>query len=100
MSYWRGMMNWPVVPSWRCQTCGAEVWYLEWGLQNGECRCSQCHTKYYMRAEDGQPVMVPICLLKPEYVESAKRAWEELYIMVDEVTDSQWIELGVPEQKE
>lgn len=100
MSYWKGMMHWPVVNDWKCQTCEAEVWYLEWGLQNGLCRCSQCHTNYFMRTEDGQPVTTPICLLKSEYVEPAKKAWRELSIPVNEVTDSQWIELGVPEQKE
>ena len=92
--YWGDQMNWHIVKDWKCQTCGAEAYYLEWGIVNGLCRCSQCHTHYMMR--DGTEVVdTPIVQLRPEYVEAAKVAWKTLGKNVDEVTDDEWEALGV-----
>lgn len=92
MDYWEGRMDWPLAEGWVCETCGERT-ELTWGLVNGICRCSQCHTEYSMRdwdKEERPPVTVPISRLKKEYKEVAKRLWSTLRKPVDEATDEEW----------
>lgn len=101
MDYWRGMVDWPIEADWACETCGTKPHFivagfaiscgLEWGIQHGICRCSQCHTQYNMRP-DGNIVTVPVNRLKDEYKEPARWAWNEWEIPNDELTDKQWDE--------
>jgi hypothetical protein len=89
MDEWRGYMNWPLVESWRCETCGSSG-PLIWGLQHGICRCDVCHTHYDMRDKNESRVETPICLLKPEYNLAARVGWEHLRIPLDKFDDEQW----------
>lgn len=95
MSYWYGMMNWPLKTGWRCQTCGTPgAGWLEWGIVHGVCRCAKCHTQYTMRDDKSRQVSEPICLLKPEFVEPAKEAWKALGKPLDELTEEEWAAYG------
>lgn len=88
MEYWQGLMNWPIDRKWKCETCGTNTG-LEWGLVHARCRCNQCHTQYHMR-DDKEILTWPKCMLKDEYKEPAKLAWERFATPVDELTDEQW----------
>lgn len=108
--YWTGAMNWPLKKDWECVVCGfgpkiamreelSMSLGLTWGLVHAECRCDRCHTVYYMRdnSREGRPIVdVPISMLKPEYLEAAKRAWKAWAKPLDELTDDEWLEMGVP----
>ena len=91
MEYWRGLMSWPIEGDWGCPICEADTW-LEWGLVNGQCRCTICHTEYMMREGD-ERVTTPICQLKPEYIEPAKRGYNKFKKPIDTFTDKDWNEL-------
>jgi trehalose-6-phosphate synthase len=91
MDYWKGQMDWPLDKGWKCETCGVNEG-LEWGLVHAQCRCNKCHTEYYMRDENDKIVTTPICTLKREYKEPAKRLWEKYHIPIDETNDAQWDE--------
>ena len=94
MRYWQGLMNEPLATDWVCETCG-EYAGLEWGFVHAQCRCVVCHTQYTMKDLDKAVVTVPICLLKPEYKEPAKRAWQLLHMPINVLTDRQWDEAFV-----
>jgi hypothetical protein len=112
IGYWRGTMNWPIEASWRCETCGTKVspmadgyvsavlgGLLEWGLVHAECRCTTCHTVYMMRdgsLPDNPIVTRPISIIKPEFKDSARKAWESLRKPIDELSVEEWVEFGVP----
>lgn len=91
MEYWTGIMNWPIIEGWKCQTCKEET-YLIWGMINGECRCSICHTEYFMKNKDGTRIDNPRCTLKEKYVMPTQKAWEKLGIPMDEMTNEEWEE--------
>ena len=100
MNYWKGMMNWPIDRDWHCETCHQELFAiagllvgsgLEWGIQNGICRCTQCHTQYNMRP-NGDIVTRPVIMLKSEYQEPAKWAWREWEQPISELDDDKWDE--------
>ena len=91
MDYWRGYMNWPLDPNWKCEICGSRE--LTWGLPHATCRCDVCHTQYRMRNEDDEVVSIPICQLRSEYKKSVKNAWDKLGIPIDEFSDQQCFEL-------
>ena len=89
-SYWRGLMNWPLNPDWKCETCEQQAG-LTWGLVHGECRCDQCHTQYTMRAASGEHrLTVPLSLLREEYKAAAHFLWKQYRLPVDEASDEQW----------
>lgn len=91
MNYWEGIMDWELDKDWICETCGESVG-LTWGLVHAVCRCNQCHAEYSMRdnTKDDRPVVTkPISRLKDEYKEPLKRAWAELKIPQDRMTDEQ-----------
>lgn len=108
MSYWKDTMNWPIDKDWKCVICGSgpimsgESYALldsglTWGLVHAECRCNICHTVYTMRdnSKEGRPrVTRPISLLKPDYVEPAKKAWARWHKPLDTLSDEEWIEVG------
>ena len=83
-------MDWPLDKDWICETCGGRHG-LEWGMVHAQCRCNQCHTQYSMRAndEDRTILTTPRCLLKDEYKEPLKQAWQELHIPINEITKEQ-----------
>jgi len=89
MEHWRGYMNWPLDPTWACETCGDCV--LIWGLPHGVCRCHTCHTQYAMRA-NGERVKTPVCRLKPEYKQPAAWGWAKWQEPISEWTDEMWDE--------
>jgi predicted ATP-dependent serine protease len=89
MNYWEGYMSWPLKEGWICETCGNRD--LEWGLINGQCRCTYCHTEYMMR-EDTTILDIPKSLLKEEYKIPLKKIWEKYQVEVDRVTDEQYDE--------
>lgn len=106
MQYWQGAMNWPLAAAWACETCGLgpgmedkaedkhaviiSIWgSLTWGLAHGVCRCNRCHTQYNMRP-DGEPTTRPVVMLKPEYQEAGKWAWEKWGEPLDELSDYKW----------
>lgn len=93
MKYWRGYMDWTIDSHWKCETCG-EYQGLEWGLIHAQCRCNNCHTQYFMRADDEQKTIltIPKCLLKDEYQEPARKAWIKYHVPIDSLSDSQWDE--------
>lgn len=88
MESWQGAMNWPLHADWKCPFCGQRA--LVWGVVHGVCRCADCHVQFKMRNEQSFGVDRPICRLRPEYVEPFRRAWKELRIPVDQLTDEQW----------
>ena len=88
MEYWRDVMNWPVDSDWKCETCRKNEG-LKWGMVHAQCRCNNCHTQYYMR-EDDEPrtiLTTPGCMLKEEYKEPIRKAYEKYQIPIDEMTD-------------
>jgi len=93
--YWRGVMDWPLERTWRCETCNSAA-RLIWGLVHGVCRCGVCHTEYSMRGGDGNRVTVPICRLKDEYKEPARLGWQKYGTPITQWTDEQWEELLCP----
>ena len=88
MKYWQGYMDWPLDKDWKCETCGEQS--LIWGLVHAQCRCTNCHTQYRMRDDEDKVVNVPICQLKPEYKEPAKRAYSKYKLPIDKLSDEQW----------
>ena len=82
-------MNWPLEYGWLCNLCGSGA-YLEWGLTNGHCRCSKCHTEYDMKDDNGDVVTLPIWLLKTEYINAARLAWNESGKQLDKLTREEW----------
>jgi hypothetical protein len=88
MEYWRGWMNWPLAKNWTCPTCGNCI--LVWGFIHAQCRCDTCHTQFMMRDENKKIVTVPICLLKEEYKEPAKAAFEYFKKPIDKLYDDEW----------
>lgn len=96
MEYWKGCMDWPIELGWKCEICGHDG-RLEWGLVHAECRCTQCHAVYYMRADDEKRTVltIPRCLVNPKYYEAAKKFWEEKQLPIDEVTKEDWQNLGI-----
>lgn len=104
MNYWESPMNWPLARGWECETCGhcpvgidgIGLLYsgLTWGLIHAQCRCNQCHTKYRMRNEEDNVVTVPICQLKEEYKERAKKGWQQYQKPIDEWTEDMWSEVN------
>ena len=93
MNYWQGAMNWPTERDWACETCGKNVG-LEWGLVHAQCRCNECHTEYYMRNNDKERTLrtVPLSMLKDDYKEPIKKAYERYGLPVDRLTDEQFDE--------
>ena len=89
MNYWRGYMNWPLAEYWKCETCG-ENEGLTWGLVHAQARCNVCHTEYRMRVDDGTITDKPVCRLKDEYKEPAKKGWTMYHIPISEWDDSKW----------
>lgn len=89
MEYWKGVMNAPIDQDWKCQTCNQDAIYLEWGLINGQCRCSCCHTEYMMRDEQNWTT-TPICQLKDDYQIPAKMGYEYFHKPINEFTDNDW----------
>ncbi len=89
-------MDWPIDKGWVCETCGRDVG-LEWGLVHAACRCNDCHTQYYMRAdnEERTPLTKPKCMLKSEYKVPARKAYEKYQTPTDTLTDEQWDEFMV-----
>lgn len=95
MEYWQGSMGWTLSPDWLCETCG-ENKGLIWGMAHAQCRCNQCHTQYTMRdysLPDNPVVKIPICTLKPEYKEPAKKGWLEHQIPISQWDDDTWSNL-------
>ena len=90
MEYWRGGMDWPLDGDWKCETCGRNVG-LEWGMVHAQCRCNDCHTQYYMRADNEERTILktPKCMLKDEYKTPLKDAWGKYGIPIDELSDEQ-----------
>ncbi len=90
MEYWRGIMDWPIEKDWKCETCNRNVG-LGWGLIHAQCRCNGCHTQYYMRDGDEKRTVLtrPLCMLKDEYREPMKRAYEKYQVFINELTDDQ-----------
>lgn len=75
IEYWRGYMNWPLDPQWKCEVCGGLS--LMWGLVHAQCRCTTCHTHYRMRDENGEEVTTPIWMIRPEYAQVVKEMYKE-----------------------
>ena len=90
MKAWYGIMDWPLDTSWKCEICGSLN--LLWGLAHGTCRCEICHTQYRMRDEKDKIVTIPICQLKKEYYQPAKKLYQKLKIPMTQWTDKQWDE--------
>ena len=86
---WRGVMSWPIVEGWKCQTC-EQPGSFTWGFVNGHCRCDTCHTEYAMKNNLGNIITTPICLLRSEYIEPAKRGWLLYGIPISMWSDEQW----------
>ena len=88
MEYWEGSMDWPLDEDWVCETCSQNVG-LEWGMVHAQCRCNNCHTQYFMRAEDeGRTILTtPKCMLKEKYKEPLKQACMKYHIPIDKLTD-------------
>jgi len=89
MEDWRDYMNWPLDPTWVCETCGDRL--LVWGFSRGACRCYTCHTQYAMRAA-GERVKTPVCRLKREYKQPAAWGWVKWQEPISEWTDEMWDE--------
>ncbi len=89
MDYWRGVMDWPLSEGWKCITCKSD-YALIWGMAHATCRCSKCHTQYRMRDENSKIVIIPICQLKPEYYEPARKLHQELQKPISEITKEEW----------
>ena len=66
-----------------------------------QCRCDNCHTQYTMRADDEQETILstPRCMLKDEYREPIKKAWEKYQISISEMTDDMIDEFMIVEGK-
>ena len=101
MEYWKGTVDWPISPDWKCQTCGTKpitvgnsiIAGLTWGFVNGTFRCDECHTQYSLR--EGQTILPnPTCRLKSEYVDKVKLAWTKYHTPIDELTYEQWEDLS------
>lgn len=94
MNYWRGYMDWPLDPDWKCPTCDTNVG-LEWGMIHAQCRCNQCHGQFTMRKNDEARTIVtrPISELREEYKEPARQLWQKYHTPEDEWTDVQWDEV-------
>lgn len=90
MEEWRGYMNWPLNPDWKCQTCGGRS--LIWGMQHAACRCDTCHTEYYMRDARKNIIDTPICMLKDEYLVPAMIGYAKFHKPISEWSDSEWNE--------
>ena len=87
MDYWRGQMDWKLDKGWHCHTCGQNQG-LEWGLVHGQCRCNVCHTQYQMRADnEARTVLtVPRLMIREEYKQLIKQAWEKYQTPLEEMT--------------
>ena len=83
-------MNWPLGKDWVCETCSGQHG-LTWGQVHAQCRCNLCHTQYTMRDSDEERTILttPRCMIKDEYKEPVKQAWQKLSIPVDELTEEQ-----------
>lgn len=90
MEDWYGVMNWPLDVNWKCEICGSVA--LIWGLMHGVCRCEICHTQYRMNDDQGEVVIVPICMLKTEYYTAAKKLYQKYKTPMTQWTDAQWDE--------
>lgn len=90
------LMNWPVQKDWRCEFCGEDRWHLDWHFAHGTCFCRNCGAMYRMLDSDAAVytrLTVPLSMLKPEYVEGAKKRWEETGISMLEWDDKVWASL-------
>lgn len=91
-------MNWPVDRNWTCETCGSSAWWLRWGLVHGHCFCLQCGHPYSLlkNVEGGwRRTTTPRSVLRDEFVEPAKKAWDERQLRMDRLTQAEWVEFGV-----
>lgn len=104
MSQWYGVMNLSLPEGWACQTCeeggvrlaGYAVAGFTWGLVHGTFRCDRCHTQYTWR--NGKEILdSPLCRLREEYVELARRGWKKFHTPISGWTDQMWEEVGQPE---
>lgn len=89
MEYWRGIMDWPLDPDWTCELCGQNHG-LTWGFVNGQCRCNNCHTHYYMRDDLGQAITRPKWTIDPQYREAAQRLFTKEGTPIDTWSDETW----------
>ncbi len=96
MNYWHGIMDWPVDSDWKCEVC-LQRSALIWGLRHAECRCSVCHTQYYMRdsTEENKMVTRPINTLKDEYFKAFKSIYAKTPKKIQEVEDAEWEAEGI-----
>lgn len=91
MKYWEGIMNWPIDKGWLCETCGSSA-VLVWGLVNGQCRCSKCHTQYSMRVDD-KILSTPYNMLKKKYKAAAKTGYAKYRKPISKFVDEEWAAL-------
>ena len=95
MLYWNGrQMNWPLTRDWKCEICG-KYSGLEWGMINGECRCNNCHTPYFMKDKADNIVATPICMLKKNFYQPAIDYYKTHPKPLDTFEDDDWIAAGV-----
>jgi len=88
MEYWRGAMNWPIPPDWKCPICD-QRYGLTWGLVHGECRCNLCHAIFSMGASNAM-LPAPKLRIRTEYLGAAKSLWAIKRLPLDEFTQEEW----------
>jgi len=91
VAMWRGHMDWPVDPTWRCPICGQSR--LIWGVVHGWCRCFTCHAVYTMFSADHERLTTPRTLVREDSYQAFKLIWERHHIPFDLVTPTTWQEV-------